>query len=207
MAVVGTPALNGAAQANADLCDSQIRSLVPRTDFSRRAFAMTTVGAGFALAAQPIQAQTVIHTPDKDLTAGMVRVRTADAAIPAYRAFPKGKVNLPVVLVIHEVFGVHEHIRDLCRRLALAGYYAIAPDLYARIGDATQVSEVMGKLERHDPGVVAHQVLTRLKREEGSVTLPAATIPFSAYASPEAHQAYIALFKPRLEGNRAAAAG
>ncbi len=62
-------------------------------------------------------------------------VAVADGHIPAYRAHPWGKFNRPVVLVVQEVFGVHEHIKDLCRRLAKAGYYAIAPSLYARFGD------------------------------------------------------------------------
>ena len=124
------------------LADSQIKSLTPNTAFSRRAFAMTSLGVGFALAAQPIQAQTVIATPETGLDAGEVKVKTRDGMMPAYRARPKGKTGTPVVLVIHEIFGVHEHIKDLCRRLAKVGYYAIAPDLYARLGDASQVSDI-----------------------------------------------------------------
>jgi carboxymethylenebutenolidase len=103
---------------------------------------MTSLGVGFALAAQPVTAQTVITTDDKGLTAGEVKVKTADGMMPAYRAQPAGKTGAPVVLVIHEIFGVHEHIKDLCRRLAHAGYYAIAPDLYARFGDASKVSDI-----------------------------------------------------------------
>ena len=132
-------------EMNADpaLADSQIGSLTPKTAFSRRAFAMTTLGVGFALAAQPIHAQTVITTSADGLDAGEVKVPTqGDGLMPAYRARPKGKVGTPTVLVIHEVFGVHEHIKDLCRRLAHAGYYAITPDLYARVGDATKVSDI-----------------------------------------------------------------
>jgi carboxymethylenebutenolidase len=84
----------------------------------------------------------VIKTSDKNLVAGPVQVRTADGPMPAYRAYPKGKLNSPVVLIIHEIFGVHEHIKDLCRRLAHVGYYAIAPDLFARDGDASQISDI-----------------------------------------------------------------
>ena len=124
------------------LAQSQALSLVPNTRFSRRGFAMTTLGVGFALAAQPIQAQTVITTPDDGLDAGEVKVKTADGTMPAYRARPHGKNGAPVVLVIHEIFGVHEHIKDLCRRLAKVGYYAIAPDLYARLGDASKIPDI-----------------------------------------------------------------
>jgi len=126
----------------AALAQSQQESLGPKVDFNRRGFAVTALGVGFALAAQPIQAQTVIHTDDQGLDAGEVKVPTKDGLMPAYRARPHGADNPPVVLVIHEVFGVHEHIKDLCRRLAHAGYYVIAPDLYARIGDATRISDI-----------------------------------------------------------------
>ena len=134
--------LKTGGDADMDLATSQVRSLTPNTRFSRRGFAMTTLGVGFALAAQPIHAQTVITTSAEGLDAGEVKVRTPDGLMPAYRARPKGKTGTPVVLVIHEVFGVHEHIKDLCRRLAKAGYYAIAPDLYARIGDASKISDI-----------------------------------------------------------------
>jgi len=129
-------------EIDADLTLSQLDSLAPKARFSRRGFAMTTLGVGFALAAQPIRAQTVISTDADGLDAGEVKVPTRDGMMPAYRARPHNGTNLPVVLVIHEIFGVHEHIKDLCRRLGHAGYYAIAPDLYARVGDATKVSDI-----------------------------------------------------------------
>jgi carboxymethylenebutenolidase len=129
-------------EMNPDVTLSQLDSLAPNVRFSRRGFAMTTLGVGFALAAQPIHAQTVITTDADGLDAGEVKVPTKDGLMPAYRARPHNGTNLPVVLVIHEIFGVHEHIKDLCRRLAHAGYYAIAPDLYARVGDATKVSDI-----------------------------------------------------------------
>jgi carboxymethylenebutenolidase len=125
-----------------ELAGSQKLSLIPDTNFSRRGFAKTSLGVGFALAAQPVCAQTVITTDSVGLTAGEVKVPTPDGMMPAYRAYPAGKTGAPTVLVIHEIFGVHEHIKDLCRRLAKAGYYAIAPDLYARWGDATKVSDI-----------------------------------------------------------------
>jgi carboxymethylenebutenolidase len=125
-----------------DLAASQISSLTPNTVFTRRGFAKTSLGAGFALAAQPVTAQTIITTNAAGLTAGEVQVRTADGMMPAYRARPAGKKSAPVVLVIHEVFGVHEHIKDLCRRLAHVGYYAISPDLYARLGDASTITDI-----------------------------------------------------------------
>ena len=125
-----------------DLAASQVRSLTPNTVFTRRGFAKTSLGAGFALAAQPVSAQTIITTDAKGLTAGEVKVKTADGMMPAYRARPAGKTGAPVVLVIHEIFGVHEHIKDICRRLAHLGYYAIAPDLYARLGDASTITDI-----------------------------------------------------------------
>src|ERR1700709_2446351 len=100
---------------------------------ARRTF-VTTLVAGFALAAGPAPADAIV-TDANGLDAGAVDVPVSDGKIPAYRARPSGKTHLPVVLVIQEIFGVHEHIKDLCRRLAHAGYYAIAPSLYARQGD------------------------------------------------------------------------
>lgn len=125
-----------------DLAASQTASLVPNLAVSRRGFAKTSLGVGFALAVQPVRAQTVITTSADGLDAGEVKVRTADGMMPAYRARPKGRAGTPTVLVIHEIFGVHEHIKDLCRRLAHAGYYAIAPDLFARWGDASKATDI-----------------------------------------------------------------
>jgi carboxymethylenebutenolidase len=125
-----------------DLARSQALSLTPSTTFSRRGFAVSTLGVGFALSVQPIQAHSAITTSATGLDAGPVMVRAQGGMMPAYRARPHGKANPAVVLVIQEIFGVHEHIQDLCRRLAKVGYYAIAPDLYARVGDATKVSDI-----------------------------------------------------------------
>ena len=85
---------------------------------------------------------TVIHTDTVGLSAGDVAIPTGDASLPAYYAAPAGRSGLPVILVVQEIFGVHEHIKDLCRRLAHAGYLAIAPDLYFRQGDAAAYDDI-----------------------------------------------------------------
>jgi carboxymethylenebutenolidase len=104
-------------------------------EITRRGFAATGLVAGFTLAAGPLNAAAIV-TDTKGLDAGEVSVAVADGHIPAYRARPAGKKNASTVLVVQEIFGVHEHIKDLCRRFAKLGYYAIAPSLYARFGDA-----------------------------------------------------------------------
>ena len=108
--------------------------LSPIPPLARRTF-VTTLVAGFTLATGPLNAQAII-TDTKGIDAAEVDVPVSDGKIPAYRARPAGVKNAPVILVIQEIFGVHEHIKDLCRRLAHTGYYAIAPSLYARQGDA-----------------------------------------------------------------------
>ncbi|HWA98468.1 MAG TPA: dienelactone hydrolase family protein [Pirellulales bacterium] len=114
-----------------------IISVVPRSDVTRRSFVVTTLATGFALAVQPVTAQT-ITTDTAGLEAGEVKIPVADGEIPGYRAMPAGGTRLPTVLVVQEIFGVHEHIKDLCRRLAKVGYLAIAPELYARQGDVSK---------------------------------------------------------------------
>jgi carboxymethylenebutenolidase len=99
----------------------------------RRAF-VTTLVAGFTLAAGPVRADAIV-TDANGLEAGEIQIPVADGVIPGYRARPANHRHAPVVLVVQEIFGVHEHIRDLCRRLAHGGYYAVAPSLYARQGD------------------------------------------------------------------------
>jgi len=118
-----------------------LQSILPKANFSRREFVITGVATGFALAAQPVQAQTVITTDTKGLEAGAVEIPVADGKIPGYRAMPAKGSHFATVLVIQEVFGVHEHIQDLCRRLAKAGYFAVAPALYARQGDPAKVAD------------------------------------------------------------------
>ncbi|MGA2492905.1 MAG: dienelactone hydrolase family protein [Roseiarcus sp.] len=104
---------------------------------TRRAVVKASLGLGFCAAISPAWAQT-ITTSAEGLDAGEARVEAGDAEIPAYRAAPERGGPFPVVLVVHEIFGVHEHIKDVCRRFARLGYYAIAPDLFARQGDAAK---------------------------------------------------------------------
>jgi carboxymethylenebutenolidase len=123
----------------------------PKSAFSRREFVMTALATGFVAAVQPVSAQTQITTDAKGLVAGEVKLPVKDGEIPAYRALPEGGKSLPVVLVVQEIFGVHEHIRDVCRRLAKLGYLAIAPELYARQGDVsktTNMQEIFAVVEK-----------------------------------------------------------
>jgi len=119
-----------------------LRSLLTPTDLTRRGFVVTSVVSGFAAAVQPVCAQTMIMTDTKGLTAGDVMIPAADRQIPAYRAMPAKGHNHPIALVVMEIFGVHEHIKDVCRRLAKDGYCAIAADLYVRQGDVTGMTEI-----------------------------------------------------------------
>ena len=118
-----------------------IAPFAPKTEYSRREFVMTALAGGFAAAVVPVSAQT-ITTDSKGLTVGEVKIKVADGEIPAYRAMPANGKNLPTVLVVQEIFGVHEHIKDVCRRLAQEGYMAIAPELYARQGDVSKLEEL-----------------------------------------------------------------
>lgn len=117
-------------------------SLTNAKSFDRRSFLVTSLGAGFALAVQPVMAQTAITTDEAGLLAGEVKIPVKDGEMVAYRASPKGVSQAPVVLVISEIFGAHEYIRDVCRRFAKQGYCAIAPELFARQGDPRQYSSI-----------------------------------------------------------------
>ncbi|MFO1407971.1 MAG: dienelactone hydrolase family protein [Steroidobacteraceae bacterium] len=119
----------------------QLDSLTGKAALTRRDVMVTTLAVGFAAAAGPVAADTVITTDTNGLTAGEVQIPTADRAIPAYRARPAKPGRCPVVLVVQEIFGVHEHIKDLCRRFAKQGYLAIAPELYARQGDPSKYED------------------------------------------------------------------
>jgi carboxymethylenebutenolidase len=109
---------------------------------TRRTALKAALGVGYAAATLPIAAQTAIKTSAEGLTAGEFSYEVGGFKVPAYRAQPAGKTGLPVVLVIQEIFGVHEYIADTCRRFAKAGYLAIAPELYARQGDPRQFPEI-----------------------------------------------------------------
>ncbi len=126
----------------------EVESLVPSQSFDRRAFVKTALGSAFAAAALPVMAQA-IKTDFAGLAAGEVTIPSGGFNMPAYRAQPEGKTNLPVVLVVSEIFGVHEHIADICRRFAKLGYLAIAPELFARQGDPSSfgtIQELQAKL-------------------------------------------------------------
>jgi carboxymethylenebutenolidase len=134
-----------------DLKD-EVDTLIPKTtlfdDGDRRNFLKVALGTGFAAAVMPVTAQTV-HTDTAGLTAGEIKIHVNGYDVPAYRAQPEGKKDLPVVIVISEIFGVHEHIADVARRWAKLGYLAIAPDLFARQGDPMayeSVAELQAKL-------------------------------------------------------------
>ncbi len=116
-------------------------SLLPPLALNRRGFLTTSLAGGFTLAAGPIMANTLITTDSKGLIAGEVKIPVADGSIPAYRAAPEGKTNLGTILVVQEIFGVHEYMKDVCRRFAKLGYLAIAPELYARQGDPSKYTE------------------------------------------------------------------
>ena len=109
---------------------------------SRRGFIAGLLSAGFALAVRPVTAQTVIHTDSVGLVSGAVAIPTKDGVLPAYRSAPQGPGKHPVVLVVHEIFGVHEHIKDITRRLAKLGYFAVAPELYFRQGDVSKLESI-----------------------------------------------------------------
>src|SRR5918993_871964 len=125
----------------------ELVSLLPDAEFDRRRFVVTSLAAGFALAMQPVAAQTVINTSAEGLVAGEVKIPVADGEIPAYRAMPEKGKNFPVALVVQEIFGVHEHIKDVCRRFAKLGHMAIAPALYARQGDTSQIADMTKVME------------------------------------------------------------
>lgn len=136
----------------------------PKTEFSRRDFVVTSLAAGFALAVQPANADNVIHTSADGLVAGEVKIPVGDGDMPGYRAMPAGKGPFPTIVVVQEIFGVHEHIRDLCRRLAKAGYFAVAPELYARQGDVSKLSNIDDILKQVVSKVPDAQVMSDLDK-------------------------------------------
>jgi carboxymethylenebutenolidase len=108
---------------------------------ARRGVLMTCLISGFTLATQRVEAQ-VIHTDDTGLDAGETQIPTNDGNLPAYYAKPAHKGTFPVILVNEEIFGVHEYIKDVCRRWAKLGYLAVATEYYARIGDLSKMTDV-----------------------------------------------------------------
>ena len=132
-----------------DLTHTEFNSLLPgqttEAGASRRTALKVALGVGYAATAMPIMAQTAIKTSSDGLKTGEISYEVNGFKVPAYYAMPAGKSNCPVVLVVQEIFGVHEYIADTCRRFAKAGYLAIATELYARQGDPTKYGEI-GKL-------------------------------------------------------------
>jgi carboxymethylenebutenolidase len=130
---------------NRDL-ETEFNALLPghstEAGATRRTALKTALGVGYAASVMPIMAQTAIKTPTDGLTVGEVTIDVKGFKMPAYRAAPAGKTKLPVVLVLSEIFGVHEHIADVANRFARAGYLAIAPELFVRQGDAQSYGEI-----------------------------------------------------------------
>ncbi|MBA4177429.1 MAG: carboxymethylenebutenolidase [Leptothrix sp. (in: Bacteria)] len=150
---------------------------------SRRQFVGRSVGTGFAAAVLPVSAQT-IKTPTDGLLTGEVSIPVGGFKMPAYRAVPAGKTNAPVVLVISEIFGVHEHIADVANRFARAGYFAVAPELFVRQGDAASYGEIAKLLAEVIDKVPDAQVMADLDatlawaRAEGADTARAGITGF-----------------------------
>ncbi|OAN51109.1 carboxymethylenebutenolidase [Paramagnetospirillum marisnigri] len=144
------------------MSDDHINSLMPKLDMTRRGFVSAAVlASGYALAVSPASAQA-IATDHVGLVTGAVMIPTGGAAMPAYAAMPGGKGPFPTILVVQEIFGVHEHIRDVCRRLAKLGYLAVAPELYFRQGDPSTIAEIPAILSTIVSKVADSQVLADL---------------------------------------------
>jgi len=145
------------------MATSDLQSLLPNVPpENRREFLMSTLAVGFALAVRPIGAQT-ITTDTKGLAAGEVLIPMADGKmVPAYYARPSRSGKFPTVLVVQEIFGVHEHIKDLCRRLAKSGYMAIATELFARQGDVSKIQNVQEIVDTVVSKVPDSQVMSDL---------------------------------------------
>jgi carboxymethylenebutenolidase len=140
----------------------ELAGLLPQAEVDRRRFIVTSLAAGFALATHPIQAQTVITTDTAGLVAGEVKIPVKDGEIPAYRALPEKGRSFPVALVVQEIFGVHEHIKDICRRFAKLGYLAVAPELYARQGDVSGMTNFQDIISKVVSKVPDAQVMSDL---------------------------------------------
>ena len=118
------------------------REYSARAGVSRRGYltAMAAAAMGYTLAAGPVRA-AAIKTDTEGLAAGLAKIKTADGEMPAYYAKSTGAQNPPIILVAMEVFGLHEYIKDVARRLGKLGAFAVAPDYYFRIGDMTKISD------------------------------------------------------------------
>ncbi|MEY2625715.1 MAG: Carboxymethylenebutenolidase [Pseudomonadota bacterium] len=153
---------------------SDLKSLKPLAGLDRRTFVAAALAGGFATATLPISA-TTITTDTTGLKAGEARISVSDGEIPAYFARPSVGKRFPVVLVIQEIFGVHEHIRDICRRFAKCGALAIAPELFARQGNPAVVPDIQALMRDIVSKVPDQQVMEDLdatvrwaRRERGT---------------------------------------
>jgi carboxymethylenebutenolidase len=142
--------------------ESDMSSLSAKRDFDRRQMLATSLAVGFAAAVQPVCAQTAITTDSNGLEAGEVKIPVSDGEIPAYRAMPAKGGPFPLILVVQEIFGVHEHIKDICRRLAKEGYMAIATELYARQGSVAGISDIQEIIKKVVSKVPDAQVMSDL---------------------------------------------
>lgn len=146
--------------------EQDCRSLIGHSDveegINRRNFIQTAVGVGFAAAALPVFAQSMIKTDTSGLSAGVVSLDIQGQKVPLYYAQPEGKSNLPVILVISEIFGVHEHIADVARRFAKLGYLALAPELFIRQGDASKYASIAELMKEVISKVPDAQVMSDL---------------------------------------------
>jgi carboxymethylenebutenolidase len=140
---------------------TDLRSLRPLEILDRRTFVTTALAGGFAAAALPISA-TTISTDASGLETGETRIPVVDGEVPAFFARPLRGDNLPVVLVIQEIFGVHEHIRDICRRFAKRGALAIAPELFARQGNPASLPDIQALMRDIVSKVPDQQVMADL---------------------------------------------
>src|SRR5947209_9448267 len=139
----------------------QMLGSIRTTEVTRRGFMMPPLAVGFALAVRPVSAETIV-TDAEGLTAGEVKIPTSDGPLPAYRSMPSKGRSFPVVVVVQEIFGVHEHIKDICRRLAKLGYLAVAPELYARQGDVSKESDIQKIISTVVNKVPDNQVMSDL---------------------------------------------
>jgi carboxymethylenebutenolidase len=133
--------------------DTVLTRFVPQTQTSLRDLMAAWLPQGYARMVQPV-AMSTITTDTQGLIAGEVKIDTRDGPVPAYRALPSKDGKHPIVLVVQEIFGVHEHIKDVCRRLAKLGYFAVAPELYFRQGDVSKITdnqEIFAKVVNHVP--------------------------------------------------------
>jgi carboxymethylenebutenolidase len=143
---------------------NELRSLHGEGHLQRRGFMLGSLSAGFAASVAPsgvLLAQTM-RTDNDGLSTGEIKIKTKSGEIPGYFAKPAGRLACPTVLVVHEIFGVHEHIRDVCRRLAKTGLMAVAPELFARHADVSQMSNAAEIINNVVPKVPDQQVLDDL---------------------------------------------